>query len=616
MRVFGEISRLRQRIARTVTALAPAVAAAVLVLPAPAGAFLIQPTGGPSSVTNGIVLGPDGNFWIAEEFSDEVVRMSQAGAVLDRYSVGVQPTGLATGPGGRVWVAVTGHGVPGTAHLVWFDATAPVPTQHPVVIPQVAGIEPCGPEAIVAGTDGRMYFSIPADYFVAPFQTPCNGGGVLGSVASDTVSGPGTLGPSVNAFDLEVSGGKLFVPDYDNGVVHRFALGSAVPEATVTTSAVTSNPYGVAADRAGNIWFTESGSGKVGRFPASAPDGAAATVFTPSGGTLTDPAGIVAGADGNIYVAANGSANVGRVSADGSLFAFYSVANSKPVEIINGTDGDFWFTDRSQTRILRLVNTAPRVTTGTATATASTTASAMAAVNPRGNETQVVFDFGPTTAYGSNSVPVTVANGTDVVEATGVLTRLTPSTTYHIRARATNAEGSATGADTTFRTPSGDADGDGVAVPADCNDANPAIHPGAVDKPGDKIDQDCSGADATFPELSAFAGFVYDYRPRYTVVSKIDITRLRGGETAKIRCTGRRCPFAVKTFTKLKKGKRSFGRKLMRGRKLPVGVTLSVRVTKRGTIGTSAVLRVRKKKRPQITRACLQPGAKKASACG
>jgi hypothetical protein len=43
----------------------------------------------------------------------------------------------------------------------------------------------------------------------------------------------------------------------------------------------------------------------------------------------------------------------------------------------------------------------------------------------------------------------------------------------------------------------GDADLDGVRVPADCDDTNPAIHPGAADIPDDGIDQNCDGVDAT-----------------------------------------------------------------------------------------------------------------------
>ena len=43
----------------------------------------------------------------------------------------------------------------------------------------------------------------------------------------------------------------------------------------------------------------------------------------------------------------------------------------------------------------------------------------------------------------------------------------------------------------------GDADLDGVRVPADCDDTNPAIHAGAVDLPDDGIDQNCDGVDAT-----------------------------------------------------------------------------------------------------------------------
>ena len=40
-----------------------------------------------------------------------------------------------------------------------------------------------------------------------------------------------------------------------------------------------------------------------------------------------------------------------------------------------------------------------------------------------------------------------------------------------------------------------DADGDGFPADRDCDDGDPAVHPGAVETCGDGIDQDCSGAD-------------------------------------------------------------------------------------------------------------------------
>jgi hypothetical protein len=96
----------------------------------------------------------------------------------------------------------------------------------------------------------------------------------------------------------------------------------------------------------------------------------------------------------------------------------------------------------------------PTVVTTAATAVTSATATLNGTVNANGNSTAVTFDYGLTTAYGTNvpGVPSPVT-GSVVTPVSAAITGLSPGTLYHFRVNGTNSNGSANGSDLTFTTP-------------------------------------------------------------------------------------------------------------------------------------------------------------------
>src|SRR5947208_776459 len=97
---------------------------------------------------------------------------------------------------------------------------------------------------------------------------------------------------------------------------------------------------------------------------------------------------------------------------------------------------------------------APVVSTGGVTAVTATSATLTGTVNPEGEATTYYFQYGTSTAYGSTT-PSPAANagtGTMNVNVSATAGSLTPNITYHYRLVATNASGTSTGADHTFRT--------------------------------------------------------------------------------------------------------------------------------------------------------------------
>jgi hypothetical protein len=79
-------------------------------------------------------------------------------------------------------------------------------------------------------------------------------------------------------------------------------------------------------------------------------------------------------------------------------------------------------------------------------------ASLAGTVNPGGGATTYRFEYGTSTAYGSQTPDADAGSGTTDGEVSANITGLSPSTTYHYRVVATNAAGTVDGADQVFTT--------------------------------------------------------------------------------------------------------------------------------------------------------------------
>ena len=94
----------------------------------------------------------------------------------------------------------------------------------------------------------------------------------------------------------------------------------------------------------------------------------------------------------------------------------------------------------------------PSAITGGTSAVGQTTATLHGTVNPNGSATTYYFQWGLTASYTGSSAQTSAGNGTKAIAVRTTVTQLTPGTTYHYRLVATNASGTALGADRTFRT--------------------------------------------------------------------------------------------------------------------------------------------------------------------
>ena len=167
-----------------------------------------------------------------------------------------------------------------------------------------------------------------------------------------------------------------------------------------------------------------------------------------------------------------------------------------------------------------------------------------------------------------------------------------------------------------------DADGDGSPTLADCNDANPAIRPGAPEVPGNGVDEDCNGFDLEATQITSGVRSAWQAFRSFTRNVRLVVTDIPAGATVEVRCSRKRkpkrsgCGDLKRSTSVIRKNRQRLAlARLFKNRRLRRGTVVAVRITAPQAVGKMLRYRMRSAKVPKVGRFCLPPGSAKPTSC-
>jgi virginiamycin B lyase len=157
--------------------------------------------------------------------------------------------------------------------------------------------------------------------------------------------------PALAAVPSQITMGPdraIWFTENGTGEIGRLGANGVITQFPVITPG--SAPFGITAGPDGNVWFTDQGLNAIGRIT---PTGAITEVVLPNARSV--PADITSGPDGNLWFTEKGGDRIGKITPLGLITEFdLPTASASPLGITAGPDGNVWFTESNAFQIGRI----------------------------------------------------------------------------------------------------------------------------------------------------------------------------------------------------------------------------------------------------------------------
>ncbi len=279
-----------------------------------------------------ITAGSDGNLWFTESGASKVGKVTTSGTITEyAQPAGSDPNEITVGPDNNLWF--TDYLTSEIGKIVLATATTESEYSAPPSVdryPQVA-----------AGPDGNVWVT---DWDTSKIWKMATGGKVEGEYSLPHTSESWESAPAGITPGPEKEN-ALWFTDHDSDKIGRITTSGEIKEYALPHS---SAPYGIVAgpEKEKALWFTDFNSNKIGRITTAGVIKEYSLLTAESA-----PVSITLGPDGNLWFAADYTSKIGRITPAGEIKEYALPANSRPLSIVAGPDGNLWFTEEESSRI-------------------------------------------------------------------------------------------------------------------------------------------------------------------------------------------------------------------------------------------------------------------------